>query len=110
MLTLPKLNNFNLDNCFVLIVNFHNRFIKALMKIFQFRRALLFIPRAAATTELLLGGGGNKFENLKPFEEYVSVLIKICLGTTKEFLFPYLMDHSNNTRHIGTFPTPWPPV
>ncbi len=40
-LTLTKLNNFNRHNRFVLIVNFHNRFDKALRKIFQFCRALI---------------------------------------------------------------------
>jgi len=36
-----KLNNFNRNNHFALIVNFHNRFVKALTEIFQFRRALV---------------------------------------------------------------------
>ncbi len=40
MLTLTKLNNFKLNNCFILIVNFHNRFVMALTEIFQFCRAL----------------------------------------------------------------------
>jgi len=40
LLTLTKLKNFNRHNRFFLIVNFRNRFDKALMKIFQFRRAL----------------------------------------------------------------------
>ncbi len=35
------LRNFYGQNCFVLIVNFRNRFDKALRKIFQFRRALI---------------------------------------------------------------------
>jgi len=38
---LVKLKNFNRYNRFVLIVNFHNRFIKTLTEIFQFHRALL---------------------------------------------------------------------
>ncbi len=38
---LTKLNNFNRDNRFVLIVNFHNRFVKALTEIFHFCRALV---------------------------------------------------------------------
>jgi len=37
---LAKLKNFNRYNRFVLIINFHNCFIKALTEIFQFHRAL----------------------------------------------------------------------
>jgi len=52
---LTKLKNFNRHNRFVLIVNFHNRFDKALRKIFQFCRALSLIENevgwAVFTTE-----------------------------------------------------------
>jgi len=42
-LTLTKLKNFNRNNRFALIVNFHNCFVKALTEIFQFCRALLWM-------------------------------------------------------------------
>jgi len=45
LLTLTKLNNFNCDNCLVLIVNFCNHFDKALTKKSLFCRALACILR-----------------------------------------------------------------
>jgi len=45
MVNITKLNNFNRHNRFVLIINFHNCFVKALTEIFQFCRALVPLVR-----------------------------------------------------------------